>query len=174
MVVNKRKKNSRQRASTTHGYGSKKKHRGHGSRGGSGLGGTGKRADSKKPSFWNEPYFGKYGFKRNVTVKPVNTLSILELESKLDSYLSDKLIAKEGDFYVVDLDKLGSQKILGNGKVTHKFRLTAKFASGIAIEKVKAAGGEVIVTIAKKEKKKKPEADAKKAKKTAGSEDSEE
>ena len=66
MVVNKRKKNSRQRGSTTHGFGSKKKHRGHGSRGGSGLAGTGKRADAKKPSFWHDTeYFGGHGFVNN-------------------------------------------------------------------------------------------------------------
>lgn len=177
MVVNKRKKNSRQRASTTHGYGSHKKHRGHGSRGGSGLAGTGKRADSKKPSFWQDTkYFGRYGFNRNVTVKPVNTINLVDLEMHLDKYVADKLIAKTGDTYTVELDKLGFQKLLGNGKVSHKFKITTKFASGIAIERVKEAGGEVTVTIEKKEKKKKPEAadKPKKAKKAEESKDSEE
>ena len=55
----------------------------------------------------------------------------------------------------MELEKLGFQKLLGDGKATHKFRITAKFASGIAIEKIKEAGGEITLTIVKKEKKKK-------------------
>ena len=42
MVVNKRKKNLRQRAGTTHGYGSMKKNRGAGNREGRGNAGAGK------------------------------------------------------------------------------------------------------------------------------------
>ena len=69
MTVNKRKKNSRQRGSQTHGWGAKKKHRSFGNRGGKGMAGSGKRADSKKPSLWKERYFGKIGFKSK---KPVS------------------------------------------------------------------------------------------------------
>ena len=50
MVLNKRKKNSRMRGNTTHGYGSMKKNRGAGNRGGRGMAGSGKRADQKKPT----------------------------------------------------------------------------------------------------------------------------
>ncbi len=63
---------------------------------------------------------------------------------------------------VVDLGKLGFQKLLGDGRATKKYRITAKFASGIAIDKIKQAGGEVIVTIKKKEKKPKTEQNKKK------------
>jgi len=158
MVVNKRKKNSRQRASTTHGYGSKKKHRGHGSRGGTGLAGTGKRADSKKPSFWKDTeYFGKHGFISNATIKPIFPINVLDIERNLDRYIAEKLITKEGDTYVVDLSKLSFDKLLGDGRVSHKFRITAKFASALAIEKVQEAGGSVTTTIVKKEKPKKEE-----------------
>lgn len=165
MVVNKRKKCSRQRGSTTHGFGSKKKHRGHGSRGGSGLAGTGKRADSKKPSFWKDTeYFGGHGFINPSTTKPIFPINISDIEKKLDAYLAGKLIAKEGDTYVVDLSKLGFDKLLGDGSVSHKFKITAKFASGIAIEKVKEAGGSVTTTVVRKEKPKKEEGAAAKNK----------
>ena len=50
MSVNKRKKNTRMRAKTTHGYGSMKKNRGAGNRGGRGMAGSGKRADQIKPT----------------------------------------------------------------------------------------------------------------------------
>ena len=49
-MQNKVKKVRKFRGSHTHGYGSKKKHRGAGSRGGRGMAGSGKRADQKKPS----------------------------------------------------------------------------------------------------------------------------
>ena len=52
MTYNKRKKNTRMRGGTTHGYGSMKKNRGAGNRGGRGNAGSGKRADSKKPKIY--------------------------------------------------------------------------------------------------------------------------
>lgn len=146
MVVRKRKKHSRMRAITTHGYGSRKKHRGAGSRGGRGMAGTGKRAGTQKPSIWrNVKYFGKYGFRRNVRIKQVNTINIIQLEKGLENYVAKKLVSKQKDVYDVDLAKLGFQKLLGDGKVTKKFNIKAMYASAKAVEKVKKAGGEVIL-----------------------------
>ncbi len=146
MVVRKRKKNSRMRASTTHGWGSRKMHRGAGSRGGRGMAGTGKRADSIKPSIWKDTkYFGKYGFKRNVRQKQIKAINIVDLEKKLDSYFENKLVSKDNDVYVIDLGKLGFHKLLGDGKVTKRLKITAEFASNKAVEKIKKAGGEVIL-----------------------------
>lgn len=146
MVVIKRKKFSRMRATTTHGYGSRKKHRGAGSRGGRGMAGTGKRADAKKPSIWKDTkYFGKYGFRRNVRLKKINTVNVSDIEKKLDFYVEKKLIEKKSDTYIIDLNKLGFQKLLGDGKATKKLKITAQYASKKAVEKVKKAGGEVIL-----------------------------
>ena len=53
------------RAQTTHGWGSKKKHRGSGNRGGFGMAGSGKRADQKKSlilKHFGKNYYGKKGF----------------------------------------------------------------------------------------------------------------
>ena len=76
MTVNKRKKVTRYRGSKTHGGGAKKKRRGAGNRGGRGMGGSGKRADSKKPSLWGAKYFGKHGFvSLNVRNSPVDNTS---------------------------------------------------------------------------------------------------
>ena len=74
MVVNKQKKNKRQRAGTTHGWGSMKKHRGAGHRGGRGKAGSGKRGDAKKPSSWkNKKYFGVNGFNsKSSKIKSIN------------------------------------------------------------------------------------------------------
>ena len=40
---------------------------------------------------------------------------------------------------------MGFQKLLSQGKVTKKFKINADMASASAVEKVKAAGGEVIL-----------------------------
>ena len=146
MVVKKHKKKLRMRGSTTHGWGSRKMHRGAGNRGGRGMAGTGKRGDAKKPSIWgNTKYFGKYGFKRNVKQEDIKAINIIDLEKMLDSLLESKLISKDKDFYDVDLAKLGFQKLLGDGRVTKRLKIRTKYASKKAVEKISKAGGEVIL-----------------------------
>ena len=144
MTVNKRKKNTRQRGSKTHGWGAKKKHRGKGHQGGAGMAGSGKRADSKKPSIWKERYFGKYGFVSKTPKVKINPVNISYLEQHLNKFISNNLITKEDNTYLIDLEKLGFNKLLGDGKVSMKFKIKASYASKSAIEKVKDAGGEVI------------------------------
>ena len=145
MTVNKRKKNDRQRGSKTHGWGAKKKHRGQGNRGGRGMAGTGKRADSKKPSIWKDKnYFGKHGFVSKTPKIKINPVNINFIEQHLDKFISNDLIRKEDGFYSVELEKLGYNKLLGDGKVSMKFKIKTPFASEKAVEKVKEAGGEII------------------------------
>jgi large subunit ribosomal protein L15 len=152
MVVNRRKKNSRQRGSKTHGWGSMKKHRGAGNKGGSGRAGSGKRADSKKPSLWTDKrYFGKHGFTKKGIAERITPINIDYLEQKLPLLLSKKLVSQENDVYTVDLKKIGFNKLLSSGKVTKKFRITVPYASKRAVEKIKKRGGEVIGLLAKAE-----------------------
>ena len=150
MPINKRKKNDRQRGSKTHGWGAKKKHRGQGNRGGRGMAGTGKRADSKKPSIWKDKnYFGKHGFVSKTPKIKINPVNINFIEQHLDKFISNDLIRKEDGFYSVELEKLGYNKLLGDGKVSMKFKIKTPFASEKAVEKVKEAGGEVVMLIEK-------------------------
>lgn len=144
MTVNKRKKNDRQRGSMTHGWGAKKKHRGQGNRGGRGMAGTGKRADSKKPSIWKDKhYFGKHGFVSKTPKVKINAVNINFLEQHIGRFLSNNTIKKENDFYIVDLEKLGYNKLLGDGRISAKIKIKTPYASKTAVEKVKEAGGEV-------------------------------
>ena len=144
MTINKRKKNTRQRGSKTHGWGAKKKHRGQGNRGGRGMAGTGKRADSKKPSIWKERYFGKFGFVSKTPKPKINPVNISYIEQHIDKFLSNNLIKKEDGFYFVELEKLGYNKLLGDGRISTKFKIKTPYASKTAIEKIKEAGGEVV------------------------------
>ncbi|MCP3681156.1 MAG: 50S ribosomal protein L15 [bacterium] len=161
MVINKRKKQSRARGSHTHGWGSMKKHRGAGSRGGIGAAGTGKRADTNKPSHWKAKYFGKFGFKnknQKVILKPVTIYYI-------DEHI-EKIGKKGAAGYEVSLSDLGFNKLLSNGKVNHKIKITTDYASKKAIEKIKKAGGDVILVKKEVKKAKAPEKEAKAKKST--------
>ena len=132
----KQKKSKRYRGSKTHGCGSMKKRRGAGNRGGRGMAGTGKRADTKKPTIINQygnTYFGKNGFtSRNRLI--VNSINIGKLEDmKEKGMIQDK----------VNLKELGYNKLLGSGLVYNKWTIKVDSASKKAIEKVKKAGGNV-------------------------------
>ena len=132
MTVNKRKKKSRLRGSHTHGWGSKKKHRGAGNRGGRGMAGSGKRSDQKKPSIINEygnSYFGKRGFRRKNIIRRISTINIKDLNNYKDS---------------VNLKELGFDKLLGKGNINKKLVVTINSASKKAVEKIEKAGGKVI------------------------------
>ena len=152
MSLNKRKKNSRQRGSKTHGWGAMKKHRGKGHQGGAGMAGTGKRADSKKPSVWkDEHYFGKFGFISKTPKTKINAINIGHIEMHIDKFIANNTAKKENNVYVIDLKSLGFNKILGDGRVSLKFKITAPFASALAVEKIKKAGGEVLGLVEMKE-----------------------
>lgn len=144
MTVNRRKKSTRHRGHKTHGWGAKKKHRGKGHQGGAGMAGTGKRADSKKPSIWKDKdYFGKHGFISKTPNVKINAVNIGYLEQHINKFLSQNLATKDNSAYDVDLKKLGFNKLLGDGRVSIKFKIKTPYASKSAIDKVKEAGGEV-------------------------------
>ncbi len=166
MVIYKRKKIKRMRGNKTHGWGAMKKHRGSGNKGGVGNAGSGKRADSKKPSYWDNPlYFGKHGFspKNSVTYKPVNIGYFEDNSTKL---IAQGKMKTEADSYVVNLKELGFNKLLSQGSVSKKLVITTPYASLNAIEKIKSKGGNVLGLLPKKEKKHKKE-EGKGAKKQA-------
>src|SRR3989338_8826393 len=140
MTVNKRRKNERQRGHHTHGWGAKKKHRGQGNRGGRGMGGSGKRADSKKPSIWKERYFGKFGFVSKTPKVKISAVNIGYIGEHLDKLIASNSVQKENGIYFVDLEKLGFNKLLGDGHVNVKFKIKVAYASKIALEKIKEAG----------------------------------
>ncbi|MBT3395419.1 50S ribosomal protein L15 [archaeon] len=142
MTATKRKKNTRMRAHTTHGWGSMKKRRGAGNRGGRGMAGTGKRAAQKKPTIlklFGNAYFGKKGFKtpKSKLKSKEKTINLSYIEIKID-----KLATKKGDTFLVDLSKY--DKVLAKGNLTNKFEITCKSFSKKAIEKIESAGGKAI------------------------------
>jgi len=136
MVVRKRKKNTRQRAGRFHGWGAE--HRGSGKRGGKGNAGSGKRAQSKKPSN-RERVFGKHGF--TSLHQKENAINLDELHRHLPAMLEQGSATKQGTIITVDLAKTPYTKVLSRGEAS-KMVIKGK-ASAKAKEKLERAGGSV-------------------------------
>lgn len=154
MTVNKRSKKSRYRGSKTHGCGSMKKRRGAGNKGGTGMAGSGKRAQSKKPTIlklYGNEYFGKHGFNRVMTVH-YRAVNIIFLEEKFNELVASGKMKSVNGMHEIDLASVNADKLLGSGKPSRKYRIKAQFVSAGAAEKIKAAGGEVVAENASEEK----------------------
>lgn len=133
------------RGSRTCGGGTHKNRRGAGNRGGRGRAGQNKhhfvRAMQRG---YRKGYINK-GFRRpQAVIDPIAIVNVGELD-ELVTFLYEAeadYISKEGDMYIVDLDSIGIDKVLGSGTVNNKICVTASGFSASAIEKIEAAGGE--------------------------------
>ena len=141
----KRKKNSRMRGTSTHGGGARKKRKKSGHRGGAGMSGSGKRSDHKKTlitKLYGNKYFGKKGITSKSTIKDKRKrINLKDIEINLEKYGK-----KEGNKWNVEIK---DYKILGGPKdysIKNKIIISAREASKKAIEQVKKAGGEIILT----------------------------
>ncbi|MFB6089102.1 MAG: uL15m family ribosomal protein [Candidatus Aenigmatarchaeota archaeon] len=137
-------KKKRMRGSKSHGYGSKKKHRGAGSRGGRGYAGSlgHKRSELRK----DEPdHLGKKGFKRpQKVVEDIKTINLKELDMNIDDLLEEGIASKEKNKIKINLNDLGYDKLLGSGNVNRPLVVEANDFSDSAKEKLKQKGGEAI------------------------------
>lgn len=144
MVVRKRKKVIKFRGKRSYGYGSHKKRRGGGSRGGRGKAGLHKHKWTYTVKYEPE-HFGKRGFKRPPeVVKKIKAINLKELDQLVEKLLEDKLVEREGDKIKINLLKLGYEKVLGSGKITKPLIVEAKFFSKQAIKKIEEAKGKAI------------------------------
>jgi len=129
----------------THGGGARKKRKGSGHRGGKGMSGSGKRADQKKTlvqKIYGHGYFGKKGITSKGTKRDKREkINLAQIQKEIKKYKNDK-----GEII------LTKYKILGKGEVTGKLIIKAKEASKSALEKVKKAGGEIILPVIKERK----------------------
>jgi len=149
--THKRKKATRYhgRNMGTSGHGSRKQHRSTGNRGGRGMAGSGKRADHKATlitKLYGHEYFGKQGITSRKTEKDKRLrINLNQIQNNPGSY--GKKTAKGWE---INLEKY---KILGEGEVKEKLFIKALEASKTATEKVKKAGGEIILSSAEENKK---------------------
>ncbi len=147
----KRRKVTRQRAATTHGWGAMKKHRGYGNKGGKGNAGSGKRGDCKKPRYWGKKrFYGNHGFTPVQRISSV-AWNIQQLEQEHQKLLKQGIIEEDKGVFVIDLGNVGVDKLLGKGSPKKKWIITVRYASASALEKIKNHDGSVVVTAMKQQ-----------------------
>ncbi len=142
MPARRRKKNVKIRGTRTCGWGLC--HRGKGNKGGVGRAGGGKKADCKKVHF-DPAECGKHGFKsKGTNTRNDIAISIRDLEERLPSWENQKLVEKKEGFYVVDLKKIGYDKLLSEGTPTKKMKIIVQKTSANVAEKLKKNGCELV------------------------------
>lgn len=149
MTIRFRKKVTRQRGSSSHGWGSKKKHRGGGSQGGRGLSGRHKHKYSyvvtKEPD-----YFGFKGFtsiKKKENAINIDDMQKLLKKSGISSSSQRTTSSAEllkGTENTIDLAAHGYTKLLSRGSAKMPLTVKAMKFSAKAKEKIEAAGGKII------------------------------
>ncbi len=89
MVVRFKRKVVKKRGSRTYGYGSSKKHRGKGSKGGKGLSGSGKKGQHKKLLLASQGYIiGKYGFKTPYQKRKLESVTTKEIIERFEEIVN--------------------------------------------------------------------------------------
>ncbi len=146
MVVRRRKKSRKLRGATrTHGYGRIGQHRKSGSKGGFGAAGMHKHMWTWVVKY-APTWFGKHGFNRPPEiVAKINAVNVGVLDEIALKMKSEGTALIENGKIVVDVTKLGFNKVLGRGKVTQPLKVITPWISEKAKEKVEKAGGEVVV-----------------------------
>jgi large subunit ribosomal protein L15 len=144
-VVVRRERKIRKRRGRGTGYGSHKKHKGGGSRGGRGLAGLHKHKVVTMIKYMPD-HFGKKGFKRpKEAAKRIKSINLKDLDSMVEGLLQEKKAEKTKEGIKVKLSDLGYDKLLGAGKVTHPLIVEAKYFSRNAIKKLEENKGKAVV-----------------------------
>lgn len=133
------------RGSRTHGRG-KKAGRGAGLHGGTGNAGLHKHKVMMMLKF-DPDHFGRHGFKRPQEVVCAKvTMNVGAVQESLDKLLVDGYAEKKGDKTIVNLTKMGVDKLLGFGQVKQKLEIVVSESSAKAKEKVQSVGGAIVGT----------------------------
>ena len=129
--------------------GSRTRGRGHKKGRGAGLrGGRGNAGCHKTKRIMYERVgrvWGAHGFKRPQTVVMANNaINLKVIEESAAEWIDQGNASKKGKVVSIDLKKMGYDKLLGTGVPSQAYKITISAASAKAVEKVEAAGGEVI------------------------------
>jgi len=89
--------------------------------------------------------WGAHGFKRPQTVVMANNaINLKVIEENASEWVNQGNASKKGKIVSIDLKEMGYDKLLGTGVPSQAYKITISAASAKAVEKVEAAGGEVI------------------------------
>jgi large subunit ribosomal protein L15 len=137
-----KRKVRKQRGSRTYGYGRVGQHRGSGKRGGTGK--TGRRKHKWTYILKYEPnYFEKKGFK-STRKKLMKTINVGELDEQVMQLPKQKKAFRKHGKIHVNLEKMGFNKLLGSGQVTHPLVVSVQTFSKSSINKIQDAGGRIL------------------------------
>ncbi len=136
------RKTRKMRGSHTHGYGSKKKHRGGGSHGGKGYADT----EDHKISYVLRKAPRHLGYKGFVPKNTKETKVINLIDVNRIALASTSTAGKAEEKIKINLRELGFDKLLATGKLTRPVDIIVESFSKSAKEKVEASGGSITST----------------------------
>jgi large subunit ribosomal protein L15 len=136
------RKTRKMRGSRTHGYGQIGQHRK--------TGGKGGRKAGRHKAGWtyvikHEPnYFGKRGFTSPQSLRhKTSIINVGQLEELVDRLAKEQPEKKKKEA-VLDLNKLGYNKLLGMGNITSSLLVKIASYSENAAKKIEKAGGQIL------------------------------
>jgi large subunit ribosomal protein L15 len=89
--------------------------------------------------------WGSHGFKRPQTVVHANNaINLKTIDENAATWIDEGIATKKGKLVSINLKEMGFDKLLGTGSTSQAYKLTISAASAKAVEKTKAAGGEII------------------------------
>ncbi|MCI4322662.1 MAG: 50S ribosomal protein L15 [Thermoplasmata archaeon] len=121
------------RGSRTHGRGIKAG-RGAGKQGGRGNAGLHKYK-FKSMLIYAPDHFGRHGFKPQIVTYHAAT-NVGDLDRRLPEFELAGAVSKDGETKVLDLSKVGIDRLLGTGTSQHKWKIYVEHASDRAKAKV--------------------------------------
>ncbi|AAR39165.1 NEQ317 [Nanoarchaeum equitans Kin4-M] len=137
MVVRRRKKYHKYKGERHARRGYNDRNRNAGIRGGRGKAGYGKMKDHKKSI-----YIPAKGF-NNPTTKEIKAINIRTIVENLDNLYKKGLVTKEGDKYIIDLEKLGYNKLIGRLTKPYPIVVKAKYIAETTKENLQSLGIEI-------------------------------
>jgi large subunit ribosomal protein L15 len=136
------KRRSKKKKSGTHGYGSKKKNRGAGNRGGRGNAGSGKKGQSKNMKKDGINELGEHGF--NSRTPDQDGINLKDIDQRIDEFVDEGVAEETDDGYVFHAEEAGYEKILGGGKLTRDIEIRAENFSSSAERKIEESDSEAV------------------------------
>jgi len=94
----------------------------------------------------HEPdYFGKKGFMSPRSLgQKTNVINVGELDELIERMGAEGQLEKKGGKVLLDLDRLGYDKLLGSGRITKPILVKVASHSEEAAKKVQEVGGQIL------------------------------
>lgn len=137
------KRRSKKKKSGSHGYGSSKKNRGAGSRGGRGKAGIGKKAHHEKMTGEGVHKLGEEGFTPHGSTEQ-NGINLRDIDQRIEEFVEEGSAEETEDGYIFHAAEAGYQKVLGSGKLFKDIEIHAEEFSDSAKRKIEEAGQEAV------------------------------